>query len=153
MNSRIHEILQRQAAKNSKGANSQLVFIEKPPVVETSRPMISVNDTTYFYTFDGRSLILDRESIAPFMSIPYETDALYIFEGDGGIKYAVILNGAQHLEYVALDDLASGVRYKLTRNVQQVVYTQRKIFYLFRKDDRYFINEVFSDGKKLPRVI
>ncbi|KAI4291325.1 hypothetical protein PAPHI01_0599 [Pancytospora philotis] len=126
-----------------------MCYIEKPVVVKNSSPAITVSSNAFFYTFDGRCYVTSAEQTEPFLSMPYAITALYIMQSAGGRRYAITLNSMSKLECVDCDEISSGPKQCVTKNVRQVICSAGRVFYLFKKDDAFFINEVCFEGERV----
>lgn len=148
MNLKIQEILQKQAEKNSKSTEIKIIPISKPSIINMSNPAIHIDAITYFYTFDGRSLFFDKKQIRPILAVPDEVRDAFLFNNEDNVLYTILLSSKNKLEYCRHDEMPFGERSIISRNVLEVVKINERIFYLFKKDDNYFINEVKFDGGK-----
>lgn len=148
MNSKIQEILQNQAKKNAKDIEVKVVPISKPFALSANSPAICIDDLSYFYTFDGRSLFFEKTQTRPFISLPYETKMAFLLRHTNDALYAVFLSSKNKLEIVKYDEIGTGNKQVITRNVEQVVKTKNRIFYVFKKEEIYFINEVIYESNK-----
>lgn len=147
MNPKVHEILQKQARMNLKDPAIRMVPIQKPKIVQSSAPSIFVDGAGCFYTFDGRGLFFERGQERPIISLPDETRSAFLVQIEG-VTHAFVLSTKNKLECCKLSGLSFDDRYVITRNVLQAAKTKDKIFYIFKKDDNYFVNDVSFDGAR-----
>ncbi|KAI5182505.1 hypothetical protein PAEPH01_2898, partial [Pancytospora epiphaga] len=99
-------------------------------------------EDTYFYTFDGRGLIISDSQKSPYVSLPHETISLFVFRDDEGVPTVIALSSQRRLEICTLDAFGKGNKTAVSKNVQQVIKTRNMIFYLLKKGSLYFIDEL-----------
>jgi hypothetical protein len=142
MNARIEEILQKNTA-----AEVKILPIIKPSAIPTNNPCIKTEDYCFFYTFDSRSMFFPRVSSEPIISLPDEIKDLSIVRRER-INYCFTLSSKNRLDYCVFDINALEKKICVTRNVLQMVASNDKLYYVFKKDNHFFINEIIFDGKK-----
>lgn len=146
MNERMEKILTRREQEHDV-LEITIDPIVRPEVLSSSNPCIYVDGSYFFYTFDGRSLFFSREQSDPIISVPEETRDVCMASLDG-TEYFFMLSMKNKLECLVNSPSAPERRYCITRNVLQVQKTNDKIYFIFKKDHLYFINECHFDGKK-----
>ncbi|KAM0681212.1 hypothetical protein GINT2_000409 [Glugoides intestinalis] len=146
MNTLIQQILSKKTLNDTKTILS-IKTIEKPIVVGSGASAITVDNDILFYTFDGRALFFSETQKEPVISVPEETKQV-IFEQENEKVYTFTLNAKNKLECSNFTESFSTIRYTVTRNVLQIQKTERKVYFIFKKDQFYYINECVFDGKK-----
>lgn len=146
MNALIHEVLSKKASNNVE-VNLIVKTLAKPKIITNVSCSITVDDPFIFYTFDGRSLFFSEEESSPSMSIPDETKHVEFISAEGK-DYVFLLNSKNRLECCDLELTLSKSRYIITRNVIKMQKSEGKIYFIFKKEQGYFINECSFDGKK-----
>lgn len=146
----LNELIQQiMTKKNQTNTKLTLTFktLAKPKFMNHTHSFITLDENDLFYTFNGRALFLSKEQAEPIISIPEETKAIVHLHYDKQL-YCFLLNSKNKLEVMEYGDVVSGPRFTVTRNVLQVQKTQNKVYFLFKKDVFYFIDECVFDGKR-----
>lgn len=146
MNALIQQVLSKKASKGTK-INLVTRTIAKPKLLLEDYCSITVDNSLVFYTFDGRALFFSKEQKEPIISLPDETKKVIFLTIDKE-SYAFILTSKNKLECCSYTGMLEDDRYIVTRNVIDVIKANQRIFYLFKKDKNYFINECVYNGKK-----
>lgn len=146
MNERMEKILTRKAQDHDV-LQVTINPIIKPDVLSCTNPSIYIDDSYFFYTFDGRSLFFSRDQTDPIISVPEETKDVCMTRLNG-VEYCFTLSLKNKLECLVGGPGTPDKKYCVTRNVLQVQKTNDKIYFIFKKDHLYFINECHFDGKK-----
>lgn len=146
----LNELIQQIVTKKNQPASRlTLTFktLSKPKYINHTHSFVSAEENELFYTFNGRALFFSKEQKEPIISMPEETkSAVYLHHNQN--FYCFLLNSKNKLEVMEYSDIVSGPRFTVTRNVLQVQKTQNKVFFLFKKDVLYFIDECIFDGKR-----
>lgn len=145
MNERMERILTRGSEPDV--LQVEIDPIAKPGMLSCSIPSIYIDGPYFFYTFDGRSLFFSREQNEPIISVPDETRDVCMINMNG-VEYCFTLSLKNKLECLVNGPSMPDEKYCVTRNVLQVQKTGDRIYFIFRKDRLYFINECYFDGKK-----
>lgn len=148
MNRKIRDILQKQAAKNQNEFQLQIFPITKPDAIDPQNSAVFMDDITYFYTFEGRNLFFSKNQCQPVLSLPEATRAAFSQKAPApnGTVFTFLLTARDHFEYCVADEIPFGERHMITRNVLQAIKSDEQIYYIFKKQDKLFINEVVFDG-------
>lgn len=146
MNALIHEVLSKKATNNTE-IKLIVKTLVKPKIITNVSCSVTVDDPFIFYTFDGRSLFFSEEETEPSISIPDETKHVEFLSMEEK-AYVFMLSSKNKLECCDLEPTLSKSRYIINRNVVKIQKSGGNIYYMFKKDQGYFINECFFDGKK-----
>lgn len=146
MNTLIQQILSKKTLDDTRTILS-IKTIEKPIVVGSGASAITVDSSFLFYTFDGRSLFFSKTQKEPVISVPEETKQV-VFQQTNDNTYVFTLNAKNKLECTNFTESFNSIRYTVTRNVLQIQKTEGKVYFIFKKDQFYYINECTFDGKK-----
>lgn len=146
MNAAIQQILAGKTQKHP-GTTLTIKTIGKPKTVGPALCSISVSGDSLFYTYDGRALFFSADQNKPVMSLPDETKKV-IFLKAGSESFLLMLSSKNKLECCDFTPTLNDSRYIVTRNVLQVEESCGKVFFIFKKDTLFFINECCFNGKK-----
>ncbi|KAI5148309.1 hypothetical protein ENBRE01_0242 [Enteropsectra breve] len=146
MNGKMHEILKKQAIKK---CGDEIVFedIQRPQILKPAHPSMYNEASFNFYSFDGREMIFNKNTNNPVISLPEETKKLVACV-DKGETHLFMLNTSNKLEHSLLKNNIPGEKTVVSRNVVDIGKTGNRMFYTFKKDSSWYINEISCDNGK-----
>lgn len=146
MNALMEKILSKKTSNDAK-VKLTTKKIPKPKPVSTRTCYITADNEHMFYTYDGRALFFSETQEVPTISMPDETKKV-VFLSTDNTPYIFLLSDKNKLECCDCVPSLSSARYTVTRNVVQIEKSEGKAFFMFRKDQHYFINECVFNGKR-----